>query len=232
VEDWRDFRLVVAAAVWGGIWSLSSYFVSRSHPVNLLSLVPALLFAIAVLMIVIRHSPRRPWHGYVRAATVPVFAIPIAMSLGHPGLRADLETRQLAPARFNDQLPLMDIELETLLRESGARPDDPMVRVVDGRLMLEAWRGPDSTRITSDRSWLPKPFEIISSLPAPRRHEYIHRSARLSSGGWLVHHATDTIADFDDRLAEIEKAFEITERRSRGEWTVMHVERRKANLKP
>ena len=226
VEDWRDFRLVVAAAVWGGIWSLSSYFVSRSHPVNLLSLVPALLFAIAVLMIVIRHSPRRPWHGYVRAATVPVFAIPIAMSLGHPGLRADLETPQLAPARFNDQLPLMDIELETLLRESGARPDDPMVRVVDGRLMLEAWRGPDSTRITSDRSWLPKPFELISSLPPPRRQEYIDRSARLSSGGWLVHHATDTIADFDDRLAEIEQSFQVRERRSRGPWIVMRVERK------
>ena len=53
IEDWKDFRLVVAAGVWGGIWSLSSYFVSRSHPVNLLSLAPVLLFAIAVLMIVI-----------------------------------------------------------------------------------------------------------------------------------------------------------------------------------
>lgn len=226
VDDWRDFRLVVAAGAWGGIWSLSSYFVSRSHPVNLLSLAPALLFSIAVLMIVLRHSPRRPWHGYVRAATVPVLAIPIAMTLGHPALGADLGTPQLAPSRFSDQLPLLDSALETLLRSSGAKPSDAVVRVVDGRLMLEAWRGPDSTRIMSDRSWLPKPFEIISSLPVPRRQLYIDRSVTLGTGGWLVHHATDTIANFADRIAEIERAYRIGSRVAFGEWTVWKVERR------
>jgi hypothetical protein len=226
VEDWRDFRLVVAAGVWGGVWSLSSYFVSRSHPVNLLSLAPVLLFAVAVLMIVIRHSPRRAWHGYVRAATVPVFAIPIAMTLGHPGLGADLRTPQLAPSRFNDQLPLMDAGLESLLRDTGAKPDDPVVRIVDGRLLLEAWRGPDSTKVMSNRSWLPKPFEIISSLPAPRRQEYIDRSARTGTGGWMVHHATDTIANFKDRVSEIERAYRIGNPVTSGAWTVWRVQPR------
>lgn len=227
VEDWRDFRLVVATGVWGGIWSLSSYFVSRSHPVNLLSLVPALLFAVAVLMIVIRHSPRRPWHGYVRAAAVPVMAIPVAMSLGHPGFGADLRTSQLAPSRFNDQLPLLDPGLESLLRETGAKPGDAAVRIVDGRLMLEAWRGPDSTRIMSARSWLPKPFEIISSLPASRRQLYIDRSAKMGVGGWLVHHATDTIANFDERLAEIGKAYRVAEPKTLGVWRIWKVEARR-----
>lgn len=223
VEDWRDFRLVVAAGVWGGIWSLSSYFVSRSHPVNLLSLAPVLIFAIAVLMIVIRHSPRRAWHGYVRAATVPVLAIPIAMTLGHPGLRADLATPQLAPSRFNDQLPLMDPALESLLKTAGAKPSDPVVRIVDGRLVTPAWRGPDSTRIMSDRSWLPKPFEIISSLPPARRQVYIDRSARTGVGGWMIHHATDTIAHFRDRVSEIEKAYDLGAPSASGVWTVWAV---------
>ena len=224
VEDWRDFRLVVAAGVWGGIWSISSYFVSRSHPVNLLSLAPVLLFAIAVLMIVLRHSPRRTWHGYVRAATVPVLAVPIAMSLGHPRLRADLATPQLALSRFNDQLPLMDPGLESLLRTSGAKPSDAMVRIVDGRLVMPAWRGPDSTRIMSDRSWLPKPFEIISSLPPSRRQMYIDRSARSGLGGWMIHHASDTIANFRDRASEIERAYRIGQPVTKGAWTVWRVE--------
>ena len=223
-EDWRDFRLVVAAGVWGGIWSLSSYFVSRSHPVNLLSLAPVLLFAIAVLMIVLRHSPRRPWHGYVRAATVPLLAIPIAMSLGHPRLRADLATPQLGLSRFNDQLPLMESDLESLLRTAGAKPTDAIVRIVDGRLVMPAWRGPDSTRIMGDRSWLPKPFEIISSLPPARRQVYIDRSAKAGLGGWMIHHASDTIASFRDRVSEIERAYRIGQPLTKGTWTVWRVE--------
>jgi hypothetical protein len=223
VDDWRDFRLVVAAGVWGGIWSLSSYFVSRSHPVNLLSITPALLFAVAVLMIVLRHSPRRPWHGYVRAATVPVLAIPIAMTLGHPRLAADLKTDQLAPHRFTQQIPFMDPELESLLREIGAKPSDPIVRIVDGRLMLPAWRGEDGSRILSDRSWLPKPYEIIGSLPPARRQIYIERNASSGIGGWLVHNRVKTIASFDERLAEIERTHAVVRKYERGDWIVWYM---------
>jgi len=219
VEDWKDFRLVVAAGVWGGIWSVSSYFVSRSHPVNLLSIAPVLLFTIAVLLIVIRHSSRKPWHGYVRGATIPVLAIPIAMTLGHPGLAANLKTHQLSPAKFTNQLPVMDSTLESLLRSSGVGQETPVVRIVDGRLMLPAW----SDHSTSDRSWLPKPFEIIGSLPPARRQVYIDRNAASGIGGWLVHHASDTVAHFDQRMAEIQKSYRVGDRRSMGAWTIWRV---------
>ena len=223
IEDWRDFRLVVAAGVWGAIWSLASYFVSRSHPVNLLSITPALLFAVAVLMIVLRHSERRSWHGYVRAATVPVLAIPIAMTLGHPKLVEDLEAKQLAPHRFAQQIPLMDSVLESLLRDSGANPGDPVVRIADGRLMLPAWRGEDGTRIMSDRSWLPKPYEIIGSLPPGRRRVYIERNGLNYLSGWLVHNRAITIANFSDRFAEIERTHTPVKKYERGDWVIWYM---------
>jgi hypothetical protein len=219
VEDWKDFRLVVAAGVWGGVWSLSSYFVSRSHPVNLLSIAPVLLFAVAVLMIVIRRSPRRPWHGYVRGAFVPALAIPIAMTLGHPGLGKNLRTHQLSPAKFKEQLPVMDPTLQTLLKSSGVTQKTPVVRIVDGRLMLPAW----SDHSINDFSWLPKPYEIIGSLPPDRRQVYIERNAKSNVGGWLVHHASDTLAHFDERLAEIQKNYRITAQRSLGPWRIWQV---------
>lgn len=222
VEDWRDFRLVIAAGVWGGIWSLSSYFVSRSHPVNLLSLAPVLLFALSILIVVIRHSTRRPWHGLVRAAMVPVLAMPIAMTLGHPGLFADLDTKQLSPARFTNQLPLMDQELEDLLERAGAKPTDSFVRIADGRLLLPAWHGPDSSRIMSDKSWLPKPYEIIGSLNAERRKVYIQRNA--SGRGWLIHNQASTIPRFDERFAEIADEFRIGQPIISGPWTVWPVQ--------
>lgn len=222
VEDWRDFRLVIAAGVWGGIWSLSSYFVSRSHPVNLLSLAPVLLFALAILIVVIRHSTRRQWHGLVRAAMVPVLAVPIAMTLGHPGLFADLDTKQLSPARFTKQLPLMDQELEDLLKKAGAKPSDSFVRIADGRLMLPAWHGRDSTRIMSDKSWLPKPYEIIGSLNSERRKVYIGRNE--GGKGWLVHNKSITIAGFDERLDEIRGAYSIGQPVTSGDWIVWPVQ--------
>jgi hypothetical protein len=219
VEDWKDFRLVVAAGVWGGVWSLSSYFVSRSHPVNLLSIAPVFLFAVAVLMIVIRHSPRRQWHRYVRGAVVPALAIPIAMTLGHPGLAANLRTHQLSPAKFKEQLPVMDPALQTLLKSSGVTKETPVVRIVDGRLMLPAW----SDHTIDDVSWLPKPYEIIGSLPPERRQVYIERSAKSKVGGWLVHHASDTLAHFNDRLAEIQRNYQVGLPLSLGPWKVWQV---------
>ena len=224
VEDWRDFRLVVAAGVWGGIWSLSSYFVSRSHPVNLLSLAPVLLFAVAILLIVIRHSTRRQWHGYVRNATVPLMAVPVAMTLGHPGLIANVKAEQLSPARFTDQVPLMDPELEGLMREAGATPDDPVVRIVDGRLVLPAWRGAGGEHIVSDKSWLPKPYEIIGSLPPGRRSVYLARDAEKRIGGWLVHHASDTIANFDGHFREMERSHRAVASYARGPWRLWKME--------
>jgi hypothetical protein len=201
--------------------------------VNLLSIAPVLLFAIAVLMIVIRHSPRKPWHGYVRGATVPVLAIPIAMTLGHPGLVKNLRTPQLSPSKFTDQLPVMDSTLTALLGSAGVTAHDPVVRIVDGRLMLPAW--PDHS--VSDRSWLPKPYEIIGSLPPARRQVYIERNAKSGTGGWLVHHASDTVASFDARLLEIQREYRVLEERSLGAWRIwrfmpLHRERPKGFVRP
>ena len=224
VEDWRDFRLAVAAGVWGGTWSLASYFVSRSHPVNLLSIAPSLLFGVAVLMILIRHSARRPWHLYVRAASVPVLAVPIAMTLSHPHLYAEMATPQLSPAKFTQQVPVMDAELQTLLVANGATELDSFVRMVDGRLLMPAWNGGDSSKTLSERSWLPKPYEIIGSLPPWRREIYIARNASSGQGGWLVHKKSGQIVDFDKRFAEIEKSYAVKRKAEAGDWIIWYME--------
>ncbi|HEX6576027.1 MAG TPA: hypothetical protein VF042_13755, partial [Gemmatimonadaceae bacterium] len=192
-------------------------------PANLLSIAPALLFSVAVLLIVIRHSVRRSWHLYVRAATVPVLAIPVAMVIGHPGLAADLETHQLPPHRFTQQVPAMDTTLQGLLSVNGAKPADSYVRVVDGRLLLPAWIGGDSSKSLSDRSWLPKPFEIIGSLPPWRREVYLERNARSGQGGWLIHSKSSPMLHFDERLAEIEKYYEPTKHIEHGDWIIWYM---------
>jgi hypothetical protein len=144
------------------------------------------------------------------------------MTIGHPGLFADLDTKQLSPARFTNQIPLMDQELEDLLKKAGAKPTDSFVRIVDGRLMLPAWNGPDSTRVMSDKSWLPKPYEIIGSLDAERRNVYIRRNA--SGRGWLVHNQSNSIAGFNDRFNEIGEVYTIGQPVVSGPWIVWPVQ--------
>ena len=151
---------------------------------------------------------------------MPVLAIPIAMTLGHPGLAANLKTPQLSPARFTNQVPVMDSTLERLLRSEGVSPGAPIVRIVDGRLMLPAW----SDHSMSDKSWLPKPYEIIGSLPPARRQVYIERNARSGLGGWLVHHQADTIAHFDKALTELQREYRITGEKSSGKWFLWRFE--------
>jgi hypothetical protein len=138
------------------------------------------------------------------------------MTLGHPLLLRDLATPQLTPARFTDQIPLMDAELQSLLRESGATPRDPVVRIVDGRLLLPAWLGSDGLHVMSRKSWLPKPYEIISTLPRERREAYIARDAEKPVAGWLIHHATDTLRGFD--MNELFVTHQPQKTLSRGPW--------------
>lgn len=218
VADWRDFRLQVAAGAWGGVWSLSSYFVSRSHPVNLLSITPVLLFTLAVLAIVIAGMPRRPWHAYVRSALIPMFAVPVALSLGHPGIVDNLRVRQLTPARIVQQIPLMDATLEELMHDSGVQPTDPIVRIADGRLLLPAWRGQNGEHVMSARSWLPKPYEIIGTLGPERRQVYIDRDARQQLSGWMIQHQSDTVRWFDKHLAQLMRTHEPVQKLERGPW--------------
>jgi hypothetical protein len=81
----------------------------------------------------------------------------------------------------------MHPELQALLTRAGAGPRDPFVLVADGRLMLERWTNPDGTRETVRNSWLPRPFEMLGSLPVERQHLYLQRNLdRVPASGWLI----------------------------------------------
>lgn len=216
-------RVMVLAGAWGGIWAISSYFVSRSHPANLLSIAPFLVFTIAISLMVFDLESREPWHDLFRVAMVPVFAVPIALTIGHPGFAAQIATPQLAYGSFTDQIPLMEPSLNELLLEAGATPADPVVRIGDGRLMLPAWRPsvPGGPRVVSPYSWLPKQYEIIGTLPASRRQKYINRAAdNLKLSGWLIHSKSGGITDYAQQLADISATHEETRRYENKDWIV------------
>jgi hypothetical protein len=223
VKDPFHPRVIVLAAAWGGTWALGSYFVSRSHPANLLSIATFLVFAAAITLRVVADQPPERWHALIRVAILPMFVTPIALTLGHPQFLQQITTPQLSYRDFTEQIPLMEPSLNELLLEAGAKPTDPVVRIGDGRLVLPAWRQRDSrgARVISPYSWLPKQYEIIATLPADRRQKYIDRLAQhLRLSGWLVHSKTGGISNYSEQLADIQRTHAETRRFENKDWIV------------
>ena len=123
--------------------------------------------------------------------------MPVVLTLGHDHALAEITQPQLVPSAIVTQIPVMDSSLAGLLAREGVKPTDPVVMIADGRLMLPPWKS-GGTTVISDRSWLPKPYEIIGSLPAARRNVYIDRNRISNPGGWLIHSKADTIAHFEE----------------------------------
>jgi hypothetical protein len=227
-NDAKDSGLVGLAGAWGGCWAIASYFVSRSHPANLLSITPFMLLAAATtlrLMKPVTVLVRRT----IFVAMIPVFAVPAALTMGHPGFLSNIRAPRLAYSSFTDQIPLMERSLNELLLTAGARVDDPVVRIGDGRLMLPAWRpaAPGESHRTSRYSWLPKQYELIGGLPAARRRVYIDRSAaHLRLSGWLVDTRRPSIPRHDEQIAQLRRTHRETRRFQNDDWIVSWYELR------
>lgn len=221
-DPWHP-RVMVLAGAWGGVWAISSYFVSRSHAANLLSIATFLVFAAAISLRVIADQPPESWQGIIRVALVPMFVAPIVLTVGHPSFVDEIRKPQLSYGSFTEQIPLMEPSLNALLLEAGAKPSDPVVRIGDGRLMLPAWRpsNPQGARVVSPYSWLPKQYEIIGTLPSYRRQKYIDRIAQhLHLSGWLIRSKARSDPDFNNQLADIERTHVETKRFENKDWIV------------
>jgi hypothetical protein len=108
----------------------------------------------------------------------------------------------------------MDPELQALLLRAGAMPGSRFVLASDGRLMLGAWDN-GGKAVAETRSWLPKAFEIIGSLPRDRRQVYFDRNAALfPEEGWLIENKTleanggDHLVEFVESTRDELKRFE------------------------
>jgi hypothetical protein len=213
----RDQRLVVWAAAWGTVWAIASYFTGRSHPVNLVALFPVVVYVLVACM---RLRPFESSHHamiVMAASVLPLLAMPVTLSAGHRGFGELLTARQLSVARITDQIEPMDADLESLLTTAGAKPGDSYVLLGDGRLMVPPWRS--GAMVT--RSWLPKAFEIVGSLPEDRRQVYFERNAkRFPEAGWLVQSKSLTASGVDHFLRFVQASRREEKRFENAKWIV------------
>jgi len=209
VRNPHDSRLVIGTGAWGTVWGISSYFVSRSHPVNLLSLVPLLVISLVIVLIVLRSAVTDRWTRLLTVVTIPLVSMPILLTLTHSGFPALLLQPQSPVAALSAQVPPMDSSLAQLAMTAGMRADDAVFFVSDGRYVMPRWPELRSGLAeTNSRGWMPKPYEMISTLPAARRNAYMERfGSRFEMGGWLIQKKSDINEGYLSAIDFIEKGY-------------------------
>jgi len=216
-------KLFVAVGAWGTIWAISSYFVSRSHPVNLLTLIPLLVFSIAILLHLLRSSSSDPWSDLLTFVTAPLLAMPILITMAHSGFPNLLFHEQWSLRHFTMQVPAMNPSLAELAKSAGMRPSDPVFFVSEGKFLLPRWPDLDANgdAILSPIAFAPKPYEVISTLPAARRDLYITRFlGQFKSPGWLVEKKSAIDPGYESVLRLIEKSHSRVRTFENEDWVI------------
>lgn len=195
------------AGTWGAFWSVSSYFVSRSHANNATVLAPVFCVVIGLtLFLLATHRQTDWWATLVKMSFVPVLTILLTVTFGNGSfLGLYLSSPKLTYERNIDtHLPLIDPSLQELLNTAGVKADDPIVYsavrvkaiepLADGLshdhgVLLPAWPINDGQQLISTyRAWLPTtPFVLFAPLSEERRQTYMQRfTARTRLSGWLI----------------------------------------------
>jgi len=227
ILDPRHPRVFVAVGSLGMIWAISSYFVSRSHPVNLLSLIPLLVFAFVIVLYLCRSLLQAYWVRLVNLAAVPLICFPAALTYAHGGFLALLGEPQMPMTAISTQVPVMEPSLATLAGEAGIERSDPVFFASDGKFLLPRWPATFGGRAaTSEQAWMPKPYEVISTLPPTRRDAYVERFAdRVGSGGWLIQEKAEINPGYESVVRLIEKSHAPVESFENESWIIKRYRR-------
>jgi hypothetical protein len=197
----------LVAGTWGALWSVSSYFVSRSHPNNATVLMPVFCVVIGVaLYLLAAHRQTDWWATMVKMSFVPILTILLTVTFGNASsLGGYLSSPKLVyESNIESHLPLIDPSLQELLQTAQVKADDPIVYsavrikanepLADGLshdhgVLLPAWPIDNGQQLLSTyKAWLPTtPFVLFVPLPEERRQTYMRRFiARTRLSGWLI----------------------------------------------
>ena len=184
-------ELTLLIAAFTLVLSLNTYAIAELHPESMDECGEVFcFFAIASIFVVIRRlNLTGGWVVVLKAAQVPLLAIPLVVSyymFGFLGPWAR-DTFVKPPALIDRQIPVADDSLNSLLLTAGVKQTDPIVYVDDNAMPVWTRDNPEHYQGLAP-IWLPVvPCSLIGPLTADRLGVYINRYVeRRGSGGWLV----------------------------------------------
>ncbi|GAB1489321.1 hypothetical protein MASR2M8_17740 [Opitutaceae bacterium] len=186
--DWAQHRpsLALTSAAWGAFWSVSTYFISRSHENNITNLFPLLVLVIGALGHAVRPlEPADSAKTWIWLVTPPlVAAAGWIVLLNGPGLKSEWAAYSLDP-HFAKLLPKPPAEATSILARSLA--ERPGAYNIIGYGMGDVAGNPEQD-LHAANAWLPLISPpLLFPLEPQRRETYMHRfaSTRVKEG-WLI----------------------------------------------
>jgi hypothetical protein len=179
------------AGSWGAVWSSASYYVGRSHPNNATNLTPIALTGLARMLLVARE---RLGDAAVlpQCAAAAFIAVVLTIPLLKPAL-AVAAVRRWTDGYVSDAarlFPRPEPQLESIMRLSGVRADDPMVFLGAVAAPMSIGNIDGRTVYATPPALIPAiPSIVLNAMPEPRRREYLDRymTDQPAPGGWLLH---------------------------------------------
>jgi len=173
----RDRRMILTAlaASW---WILSSYYLGRATPENVLAMLPQFFL---LLWIAESQAPRifRPLFRAKALALFLIVAIPVFSGFAGTklfGLKAMVSQFEFDPRDFRIDRHVMvaDAELNTLVSQAGLKKSDSII-------IYSSEVGPRSFstaegRWMPEKTWLPNPMQLLEApISLSRRKELLAR---------------------------------------------------------
>ncbi|MGO8670406.1 MAG: hypothetical protein ACLQVD_03430 [Capsulimonadaceae bacterium] len=215
--------LIAAAAM---VLSVGSYCMDRSHPNNILNILPFCVLA-GALSIRLAHThleaPATSREGvearnpstvplFVRTCLIPIFAVCLVAGVHTPAqVLAWVHSTLVPPVMSVDsRLPALDPEAVRLMHFAGVGPSDPLF-FYDINLPKRDGIRPDAG---PHRSFVPYgPLAALDPLPPARGRLYLRRfTDRVRLSGWVLIPADPDLRGYDDSwvLPSLDKYFDRT----------------------
>ena len=189
--DGRDMLALAATAC---IWSVSSYYLGRAVPNNIVAIFPILVFASLLIM--------KSWPGD-QSRTIPaavcgaLLFLSYISPLSNSNLGKHIAKMNFTQATVSPNLSKAGDELSMLMKTAGIS-DTSRVVYYGNDAVLPGISDGSKFRIY-ERTWLPNPLQLMEDpVPEKRQKELVDRWARRRSyAGYLIHRRGEA----EDRFA-------------------------------
>ena len=173
------------------LWGLNSYSISELHPSSMEEFGEVFcILAVASIIYVIRSLHLTgSWALLLKASFVPNLVFPILFSCYIFGFLGTWikHTAVRPPSNIDQELPVVDSSLDSLLQLAGVSQSDPIVYLDDNAMPVWTRNNPDHRQGLAPL-WIPiSPCSLIGPVRPDRLEVYLDRYAeRKRSGGWLI----------------------------------------------
>ena len=174
---------MLAVSATACIWSISSYYIGRSVPNNMVAIFPVLSFA---LLLIIRSWPKGASSSILIAISTPFLFLALVSPLANQGQMSLLAKMKVFSHSVDGKTAAADDELMALMNNANLTTkssvtyygyDAAMPRIT-GKKLGENF----------EKTWLPNPLQLLEEpIPEQRQREIMKRwSSRRVEGGHIV----------------------------------------------